>query len=188
MAINIQPTDYTGMDAQRLQFSKQTLLQTKSLCEYEIQRAQETIKECKALIKVNEKQLLQIQAELLEVQEAEKHTSEVAYEPIIYVKKHTESSYTGYGTPAYYSRSMWQDYVVYYFEVYNVNTLGWDKGFRCVDHSETFVASEKTAFNAKLLEAMRDYNIHKLRLAKGVKVNTTLLMKQIPDLTVEVDN
>lgn len=185
--MTIKPTDYTGMDAQRLQFSKNQLMQMKSLFEYEIEQAQKTIKECKAKIKANEKQILLVQSELLKVQEAEKHTDAVTYEPIIYVKKRKDSAYMGSTTPTYYSPSEWLEYVVYYFEVYNVNTLGWDKGFRCVDHSETFVASEKTAFNAKLLEAMHDYNTHKLRLAKGVKVNTTLLMKQIPNLTVEVD-
>lgn len=184
MATKVTPQDYKGMDLQTLNMHRQQLLSTKACHEYCINKAKETLKKCKAEIKESVEGIKLVEAELAKLQEAYEMAKEVIYEPVVFIRKRIASAYIGYGAPVYFSPSAWKDYVVYYYEVHNVNILGANKGKVLVEKSRDYDTEEKAEFNADVLKVMLKYKTTKIHLEDGAKVNTTLLKKSIANLTI----
>lgn len=185
MIYSITPTDYTGMDSSTLASYKLQMEQFVDMCEREIKRTELNIKALKKEIKENQNTIALAQAELLKIREADKSANEVKYITTVVVRKCKKSTFIGTSPVAYYSPSLWKDNVVYYFEVYYVNALGWDKGHRIVANSNEFTADEKGSFTDSLLNAISRYNAQKVLVSKGTRVNTSLLKKTFKDLVVE---
>lgn len=182
MDVKIKIEDYTGMDAQTLQTKRALLISSKAYFDRTIESAKKRIREARKEITECNIELEKVSTELQKITEAYKHTKEVQYTPVIFVKKRTESMYLGVGKPTYYVRSMWKEYVVYYYEVYNVNVLGMNKGMILITKSTDF--TEKSVFNNAIVDALKQYNTTKIHIDNDVTVNTTMLKKNIKNLEI----
>ena len=188
--IKLLATDYNGMDIETLQRHKMQIQSYKDMCNRNIVRDKEQISDLRKTIKQNEKLIVEADNELLKIEEAMKYTDTVKYEPVIIVRKEVESVYIGpeiRSAYAYYSRTDWKDVILYYFTLYNVNVLGSNKGMQPVCKSKKeYSKDDKASLNAEILTVAKQYNVKKIYLDDGVKINTTMLKKEIPDINIQI--
>lgn len=186
MVYRFPTADYTGMDQDCLQRYKTQIETCKAMYERNIVNEKQQIRELKHSIKVNEKLIIDANNELLKIEEALKHTHEVVYVPVITVKKRIIDKYLGKTAPTYYCKSDWKESVAYYFEVCNINVLGADKGSLTVFTSIDYNSNAKAQLNADIILCAKQRGVKKIYLDDGVKINATLLRKEIPDINIQV--
>ena len=184
MVVKLPKTDYKGMDRATLEQHKMHIINYKEMYERNIIRDKQQINELKREIRASERMIIDANNELMLIEEEMKHVESVEYETVIIVKKRKVDKYLGKQAPSYYVSSDWKELVVYYFKVCNVNVLGEEKGTQTVFVSGEFVTDRKAAFNDELLVRARQFGVKKIYLDDNVKVNTTVLKRELPGIDI----
>lgn len=166
---------YVGMDKATLQQHKATLKSQSNMyadfCENDRRKIAEIEQEIEQYKGYIEKCELALKA----IEKAEKNMPKIEYENIAVIQRAEKTVYVGKGPCTYYSASDFKKYIELSFIIVQANKLGFTYGRTTLDKSRGYEVKEKSNFNEALFNACHQYNVHKVYVPEGVRVNMARL-------------